>query len=60
MGFKHQERTSFKFIFNGDAMNLNMIRDRVLMSRDWVHYDLPALDSWHLIQLPAILESFEM
>ncbi|PPE01113.1 hypothetical protein GOBAR_DD01852 [Gossypium barbadense] len=45
VGFEHQERTSVKLMINKDIVDLNMISDRVLMSRDWVLYDLFALDN---------------
>ncbi|PPE01095.1 hypothetical protein GOBAR_DD01884 [Gossypium barbadense] len=34
VGFEHQERTPVKLMINGDAVALNMIGDRVPMSRD--------------------------
>ncbi|PPE00919.1 hypothetical protein GOBAR_DD02044 [Gossypium barbadense] len=34
VGFEHQERTSVKLMINGDAVDLNMIGNKVLMSGD--------------------------
>ncbi|KAK5825602.1 hypothetical protein PVK06_020458 [Gossypium arboreum] len=45
VGFEHQERTPVKLMINGNAVDLNMIGDRVQMSTDWVRYNPSALDN---------------
>ncbi|PPD87091.1 hypothetical protein GOBAR_DD15972 [Gossypium barbadense] len=60
VGFEHRERTPVKLIIYRDAVDLNMIGNRMPMSRDWVRYDPSALDNWQLILLPTILESSKM
>ncbi|PPD80953.1 hypothetical protein GOBAR_DD22117 [Gossypium barbadense] len=46
VGFDHRERTSIKLMINEDIMDLNMIGERVSMSRDWGRYKPSALDNW--------------
>ena len=45
VGFEHQERTLDNLMIHSDAVDLNMIGDRVQMSTDWVRYDPSALDN---------------